>query len=115
LTKRDIGELRLAARAASPDMLIPIADVPRWYAERKPADTVAVRHGQDALSWQQLERGANARARAFAAKGVEAAVSAHPEVRSCVVVGLPDAEMGQRVHAILELDAATDAQKSPTA
>ena len=44
-------------------MLIPTADVPRWYAERKPADAIAVRHGDDALSWQQLERGANARAR----------------------------------------------------
>ena len=52
-------------------MLIPTADVPRWYAERKPADAIAVRHGEDALSWQQLERGANARARAFAAKGVK--------------------------------------------
>jgi bile acid-coenzyme A ligase len=41
---------------------------------------------------------------------VEAAITAHPEVRSCVVVGLPDPELGQRVHAILELDAATDAQ-----
>ena len=41
---------------------------------------------------------------------VEAAVSEHPDVRSCVVVGLPDPEMGQRVHAILELDPATDAQ-----
>ena len=36
---------------------------------------------------------------------VEAAVTEHPEVRSCVVVGLPDPEFGQRVHAILELDA----------
>jgi len=34
---------------------------------------------------------------------VEAAVSAHPDVRSCVVVGLPDPELGQRVHAIIEL------------
>ena len=33
---------------------------------------------------------------------VEAAVSAHPNVRSCVVVGLPDPEFGQRVHAIVE-------------
>ena len=41
---------------------------------------------------------------------VEAAVTAHPDVRSCVVVGLPDPEFGQRVHAILELDASTDAQ-----
>ena len=41
---------------------------------------------------------------------VEAAVSAHPDVRSCVVVGLPDPEFGQRVHAILELDPDADAQ-----
>jgi bile acid-coenzyme A ligase len=41
---------------------------------------------------------------------VEAAVSAHPDVRSCVVVGLPDPEFGQRVHAILELDDTIDAQ-----
>jgi bile acid-coenzyme A ligase len=42
---------------------------------------------------------------------VEAAVSEHSEVRSCVVVGLPDPEFGQRVHAILELDDSADAQK----
>ena len=41
---------------------------------------------------------------------VEAAVSAHPKVRSCVVVGLPDPEFGQRIHAILELGEAADAQ-----
>jgi bile acid-coenzyme A ligase len=40
---------------------------------------------------------------------VEAAVTAHPDVRSCVVVGLPDPEFGQRVHAILELGDAADA------
>jgi bile acid-coenzyme A ligase len=41
---------------------------------------------------------------------VEAAVMAHPKVRSCVVVGLPDPEFGQRVHAILELTEAADPQ-----
>jgi bile acid-coenzyme A ligase len=41
---------------------------------------------------------------------VEAAVSAHPKVRSCVVVGLPDPEFGQRVHAICELTEAADPQ-----
>ena len=41
---------------------------------------------------------------------VEAAVSAHPDVRQCVVVGLPDAELGQRIHAILELNEGKDAQ-----
>src|SRR5437762_360262 len=52
-------------------MLIPMADVPRWYAERKPKETVAISHGADTLTWEQLERGANRRARAFAAKGVK--------------------------------------------
>jgi bile acid-coenzyme A ligase len=41
---------------------------------------------------------------------VEAAVTAHPDVRSCVVVGLPDPELGQRVHAIVELVETADAQ-----
>src|SRR5258708_19784334 len=50
-------------------MLIPIADVPRWYAERKPKE-IAISHGADTLTWEQLERGANRRARAFAARGV---------------------------------------------
>ncbi|MBO4225723.1 AMP-binding protein [Bradyrhizobium neotropicale] len=63
-------------------MLIPIADVPRWYAERHPADTIAIRHGQDTLTWEQLERGANARARAFAAKGVKPG--------DFVAIGLPN-------------------------
>ena len=63
-------------------MLIPIADVPRWYAGRKPKDTVAVSHGKDTLTWEQLERGANRRARAFAAKGVRPG--------DFVAIGLPN-------------------------
>jgi bile acid-coenzyme A ligase len=63
-------------------MLIPIADVPRWYAERKPEGTIAVRHGKQTLTWEQLERGANARARAFAAKGVKPG--------DFVAIGLPN-------------------------
>lgn len=63
-------------------MLIPLADVPRWYAERKPPGTVAVRHGDDQLTWDQLERGANRRARAFAALGVKAG--------DFVAMGLPN-------------------------
>jgi bile acid-coenzyme A ligase len=35
---------------------------------------------------------------------------AHPQVRSCVVVGLPDPEFGQRVHAIVELTGGADLQ-----
>ena len=63
-------------------MLIPLADVPRWYADRKPKDTIAISHGADALTWEQLERGANRRARAFAAKGVKTG--------DFVAIGLPN-------------------------
>jgi bile acid-coenzyme A ligase len=63
-------------------MLISMADVPRWYAERKPPDTIAITHGTETLTWQQLERGANQRARAFAAKGVKPG--------DFVAVGLPN-------------------------
>jgi bile acid-coenzyme A ligase len=63
-------------------MLIPIADVPRWYAERKSKDAVAVSHGTKALTWDELERGANRRARAFAAKGVKPG--------DFVAIGLPN-------------------------
>ena len=63
-------------------MLMPMADVPRWYAERKPADAVAVSHGEDTLTWEQLERNANRRARAFAAKGVKPG--------DFVAIGLPN-------------------------
>jgi bile acid-coenzyme A ligase len=41
----------------------------------KPKDTIAVSHGADAITWEQLERNANRRARAFAAKGVSPATS----------------------------------------
>ena len=63
-------------------MLIPMADVPRWYAERKPDHTIAISHGADTMTWQQLERGANRRARAFAAKGVKPG--------DFVAIGLPN-------------------------
>jgi bile acid-coenzyme A ligase len=38
---------------------------------------------------------------------VEAALSEHPAVRSCAVIGLPDDERGNRVHAIVEADPET--------
>src|SRR5882757_8111856 len=66
-------------------MLIPIADVPRWYAERKPKDTIAISHGADTLTWEQLERNANARARAFTAKGVKPG--------DFVAIGLPNSNV----------------------
>lgn len=33
---------------------------------------------------------------------IEAALNAHPAVRASVVIGLPDEDLGQRIHAILE-------------
>lgn len=37
---------------------------------------------------------------------VEAALDAHPQVRSSCVIGLPDDDMGERVHAIVQADSA---------
>jgi bile acid-coenzyme A ligase len=37
---------------------------------------------------------------------VEAALLEHPAVRTCAVIGLPDEDRGNRVHAIVEADAA---------
>jgi bile acid-coenzyme A ligase len=37
---------------------------------------------------------------------VEAAIDSHPLVRSCAVVGLPDDDLGQRVHAVVHADPA---------
>lgn len=66
-------------------MLIPIADVPRWHAERNGHDSLAILHGEDRLSWIELERRANRRARAFMAKGVRPG--------DFVAVGLPNSNL----------------------
>jgi bile acid-coenzyme A ligase len=66
-------------------MLIPIADVPRWYAERRAANAPAVTHAGVALSWAELDRGANRRARAFAALGVKPG--------DFVAIGLPNSNV----------------------
>jgi bile acid-coenzyme A ligase len=42
---------------------------------------------------------------------VEAAVMAHPDVRSSLVVGLPDPELGNRIHAIIEINDEADPQQ----
>jgi bile acid-coenzyme A ligase len=39
---------------------------------------------------------------------VEAALDAHPAVRSCAVIGLQDDELGQRIHAIVEAEGVSD-------
>ncbi len=39
---------------------------------------------------------------------VEAALDEHPDVRSCAVIGLPDDDLGQRVHAVVELAAGVE-------
>ncbi len=36
---------------------------------------------------------------------IEAALQEHPAVRSVVVIGLPDEDLGNRLHAIVEADA----------
>ena len=42
---------------------------------------------------------------------VEAAIDAHPRVRSSAVIGLPDEDLGQRVHAIVDApEGVTDAE-----
>lgn len=41
---------------------------------------------------------------------VEAALLSHPAVRSCAVFGLPDADLGQRVHAVIESAEALSAE-----
>ncbi len=48
-------------------------------------DTIAVSHGADAITWEQLERNANRRARAFAAKGVKPG--------DFVAIGLPNSNV----------------------
>jgi bile acid-coenzyme A ligase len=79
-------------------MLIPIGDIPRWYAQRKAAGTIAVRHGNAALTWSQLEANANRRARAFAALGVQAG--------DFVAIGLPNGnEFFETTFAIWKLGA----------
>ena len=42
---------------------------------------------------------------------VESALQEHPAVRSCAVIGLPDDDLGQRVHAIVEAEP-TDRRRS---
>jgi hypothetical protein len=57
-----------------------------------PKDTIAISRGANALTWEQLERGANRRARAFAAKGVKAGDFRRLFVRR------PDVSSHQRCH-----------------
>jgi bile acid-coenzyme A ligase len=38
---------------------------------------------------------------------VEGALEAHPAVRSAVVIGLPDEDLGQRVHALVDVPGMT--------
>jgi bile acid-coenzyme A ligase len=38
---------------------------------------------------------------------VEAAIDEHPRVRSCAVIGLPDDDLGSRIHAIVQTDDGT--------
>lgn len=44
---------------------------------------------------------------------VEAAIDAHPGVRTSAVIGLPDDDLGQRVHALVDAPGAADSPGSP--
>jgi bile acid-coenzyme A ligase len=63
-------------------MLIPMADVPRWHADRNGHDCIAIVHGGDRLNWGDFERHANSRARALMDHGVKPG--------DFVAVGLPN-------------------------
>ncbi len=39
---------------------------------------------------------------------VEAAIDAHPAVRSSAVIGLPDDDLGQRIHALVDAPGGLD-------
>jgi len=41
---------------------------------------------------------------------VEAALDAHPRVQTSAVIGLPDDDLGHRVHAIVQVSGGEDAQ-----
>ena len=45
---------------------------------------------------------------------IEAVIDQHPAVRASAVIGMPDDDLGQRVHAIVETDEALDAEQLRT-
>lgn len=49
---------------------IPYGDIPRFYAERKPKDALALIYPDGDLTWRQLESRANQKARLFKSLGV---------------------------------------------
>ena len=50
--------------------VIPYGDIPRYYAQRKPEDALAVIYPDGALTWRELESRANRWARLFRSAGV---------------------------------------------
>ena len=46
---------------------------------------------------------------------VEAAIDRHPEVGSCAVIGIPDDDLGERIHAIVHGTDATRRRRPPAA
>lgn len=51
--------------------LVSLSRLLRFHADSKPAGALAVSHGSDRLTWDQLDRRSNARARAFQRLGVK--------------------------------------------
>jgi len=50
--------------------VVPMGDLPRYHAERKPGEATAIWHPQGALTWWELEQRSNQRARLFREQGV---------------------------------------------
>lgn len=50
--------------------LVPMGDIPTWYADRLGGDRLCIVHGDDALSWGEMARRANRRAWALKRLGV---------------------------------------------
>lgn len=50
--------------------IVPLGDTPRYHAERKPEDALALVYPDGALTWWELERRANRRARLYQSLGV---------------------------------------------
>ena len=44
---------------------------------------------------------------------VENAIYQHPAVAMCAVIGVPDEQWGERVHAVIALEARTDRRPRP--
>jgi len=94
----------------------PLVRILRELAEERP-DAPMITCGDATITRADLDARSNRLARAYGELGVgsgganvypaevEAALESHPQIRSAVVVGLPDDDLGQRVHAVIQATA----------